>query len=70
MSSRYGKTKTQRRCKLNKFGKKSKALRENKGTTASFPLEGPIPALRYGRPVDPASIVINPQLLKASAATR
>jgi len=65
MSSRYGKTKVQRRCKAKKFGKKSKATRENKGTTASFPLEGAIPALRYGRPVDPASIVVPASLLSS-----
>jgi len=58
MSSRYGKTKTQRLCKAKKFGKRSKVARENKGTTASFPLEGALPSLRYARPVDPASIVV------------
>jgi hypothetical protein len=67
MSSRYMKTKVQRRCKLNKFGKKSKASRENNGTTASFPVEGPIPALRYGRPVDAASIIVPAKLLAAAA---
>ena len=64
MSSRYMKTKVQRNCKLRKFGNTSKRARENKGTTASFPLEGPIPALRYGMPVDPNSIVVPAQLLK------
>lgn len=58
MSSRLGKTKTQRDCKARKFGARSKAHKENKGTTASFPLTGPIPSLRFGRPVDPASIVV------------
>jgi hypothetical protein len=65
MSSRRGKTEKLRNAKLRKFGAKSKKSRENNGTTASFPLEGPIPALRYGRPVDPASIVVPTELLKA-----
>lgn len=63
MSSRYMKTKVQRRCKLKKFGKTSKTQRENHGTTASFPLEGPLPSLRYGRPIDAASIIIPAALL-------
>lgn len=58
MSSRYGKTKTQRNCKVRKFGAKNKRVRQNVGTTASFPLEGPIPSLRYGMPVDAASIIV------------
>jgi hypothetical protein len=65
MSSRLGKTKTQRDAKSRKFGKKSKTSRESKGTTASFPLEGALPSLRYGRPVDPSSIVVPSELLKS-----
>ena len=64
MSSRYMKTKVQRNCKARKFGATSKKEKENRGTTASFPLEGPIPALRYGRPVDAKSIIVPAELLK------
>ena len=58
------KTKVQRNCKLRKFGATSKKEKEKKGTTASFPLEGPLPALRFGRLVDPASILVPADLLK------
>jgi hypothetical protein len=57
------KTKVMRQAKLRNFGVNSKRERENKGTTASFPLEGPIPSLRYGRPVDAAKIVVPASLL-------
>jgi hypothetical protein len=65
MASRLGKTKKMRNAKLRKFGANSKRERQNKGTTASFPLEGPIPALRFGRPVAAESIVVPADLLKA-----
>ncbi len=58
MSSRLGKTKTQRDCKTRKFGNKTKRRREIHGTTASFPLSGPIPSLRFGVPVDAKEILV------------
>jgi hypothetical protein len=58
MSSRLGKTKTQRDCKTRKFGNKSKRRKENHGTTASFPLSGPIPSLRFGVPVNANEISV------------
>jgi hypothetical protein len=64
MASRLGKTKKMRNAKLRKFGAASKRERQNKGTTASFPLEGPVPALRFGRPVPPESILVPTELLK------
>ena len=57
------KTRIKRNHKRKKLGAKGKALRENQGTTASFPLEGPIPSLRYGRPVDAESIEVPEKLL-------
>lgn len=54
-----------RQAKARKHGRNSKKEREIQGTTTSFPAEGPIPALRYGRPVDPASILVPEKLLKA-----
>ena len=64
MSSRYGKTKTLRYAKARKFGARTKIARENKGTTARFPLTGPIPALCRGVVVKPESIVVPAELLK------
>ncbi len=58
------KTMIKRNHKAKKMGAKSKHRRENKGTTAQFPLEGDIPALRFGQIVDAASIVVPEQLLK------
>lgn len=57
------KTLIKRHHKAKKMGATSKHKRENKGTTAHFPLEGDIPALRYGQKVDPASILVPAQLL-------
>lgn len=51
-------TRIRRRNKTRRAARRTKNLRETNGTTASFPLTGPIPALRYGVPCDPASIVI------------
>jgi hypothetical protein len=59
MSSRLGKTKTQRDCKTRKFGNKSKRRKENHGTTASFPLTGPIPSLRFGVPISASEIIVS-----------
>lgn len=58
------KTRIRRAHKRKKLGAKGKALRENKGTTASFPLEGPIPSLRFGRHVEADSINVPEHLLK------
>jgi hypothetical protein len=49
--------------KEKKLGASGKRARENKGTTASLPLEGALPSLRYGRPVKAESIV-TPDSLK------
>jgi len=58
------KTLIKRNHKAKKLGATAKNKRENKGTTAQFPLEGDIPALRYGMKVDPASILVPQELLK------
>lgn len=58
------KTKIRRALKRKKLGARSKALRNNQGTTASFPLEGPLPSLRFGRPVEADSIAVPEHLLK------
>jgi hypothetical protein len=57
-------TRIKRHHKSKKLGAKNKRLRENKGTTASFPLEGPIPSLRFGRPIDAEKIIVPADLLK------
>jgi hypothetical protein len=57
-------TKIKRGHKRKKSGAHGKHLRENHGTTASFPAEGPIPSLRYGRPIDPDKIKVPADLLK------
>lgn len=57
-------TTIQRHHKAKKLGAKGKRLRENKGTTASFPLEGPIPSLRFGRAIDADKIIVPAELLK------
>ena len=57
-------TKIKRHHKSKKSGTHGKRLRENQGTTASFPLEGPLPALRYGRPIDAEKIIVPADLLK------
>jgi hypothetical protein len=57
------KTMIKRRHKAKKMGATSKNKRENKGTTARFPLEGELPALRRGMKVDAASIVVPQELL-------
>jgi len=57
-------TKIKRRHKAKKLGAKGKHLRENQGTTASFPPEGPIPSLRFGRPIDAEKIIVPADLLK------
>jgi hypothetical protein len=59
------KTMIKRNHKAVKMGATSKRKRENKGTTAQFPLEGDLPALRYGMKVDPASIIVPAELLSA-----
>ncbi|NCN40045.1 hypothetical protein GW916_02220 [bacterium] len=58
------KTEIRRTHKRKKLGAKGKRLRENQGTTASFPLEGPVPALRFGRPCEADSILVPETLLK------
>lgn len=63
MPARLAKTKKHRNLKEKKLGAKGKRRRENSGTTASIPNEGPLPALRFGRPVKPESIV-TPDSLK------
>lgn len=63
MPARLAKTKKHRHMKEKKLGASGKRARENKGTTASFPLEGALPSLRYGRPVKAESIV-TPDSLK------
>jgi hypothetical protein len=64
MPARLAKTKKRRNLIRRKLGATSKHKRENLGTTPSFPLEGPLPALRYGFKVDPASIEVPAKLLK------
>jgi len=64
MPTELKKTTIRRGHKRKKMGQHGKALRENHGTTASFPLEGPIPSLRYGRPIDAAEIKVPAELLK------
>lgn len=56
MPARLAKTKKHRALKTKKLGAKSKSSRENKGTTPSFPLSGPVPSLRRGRPVAASDI--------------
>ncbi len=57
------KTTIRRAHKRKKMGARAKHLRENRGTTASFPLEGPIPSLRFGCPVAAESISVPEKLL-------
>jgi len=54
--------------KRKKLGAKTKAKRENHGTTASFPLTGAIPSLKAGRPVKASSIIVPARV--PSAASR
>ena len=56
MSLGWTKTQRHRKIKRKTLGGKAKRNRDNKGTTASIPLEGPLPALRYGQKVKPESI--------------
>lgn len=45
--------------KKKKYGKKSKAARNNKGSTISIPVEGPITPSRFGLAIKAEKIVIN-----------
>lgn len=58
MPQRLKKTKAHRDLKKAKLGATNKRIKENKGTTASFPLEGPIPSLRAGRKIAPEKILV------------
>lgn len=58
MPQRLKKTKAHRDLKKAKLGANNKRIKENKGTTASFPLEGPIPSLRAGRKIAADKIVV------------
>jgi hypothetical protein len=60
MPQRLKKTRTHRALKAKKLGAKTKHFKENKGTTAAFPLTGAIPSLRGGRPVEPSTIIVPP----------
>lgn len=57
MPTERKKSEIHRAIKRKKIGAKGKATRENKGTTASLPLTGDFPSLKYGRPVKADSIV-------------
>ncbi len=63
MPARLAKTKKHRNLKTKKLGAKSKRARENRGTTPVIPQDGPLPSLRYGKPVKPETIV-TPDSLK------
>lgn len=56
MPQRRAITLKHRALKTKKLGAKSKSARENKGTTAAFPLSGPIPSVHRGLNVDAACI--------------
>jgi len=58
MSLGWTKTQRHRKLKRKKSGAKDKRKRDSKGTTALIPLEGPLPAIRYGVEVKPESIEI------------
>ncbi len=66
MPTELKRSRIKRAAKAKKMGARAKHRRENKGTTASFPLEGDLPALRFGVPVDPATIVVPADLLKSA----
>ena len=63
MPTELKKTRIRRAHKRKKLGAKGKHLRENQGTTASFPLEGPLPSLRFGRPIEADKILVPEALL-------
>lgn len=67
MPARLAKTKKHRQKKAAKLGNSSKRARENKGTTASFPLTGALPSLRYGVAVKADDIVVATAKLKKPA---
>ena len=56
MPQRRAITLKHRALKTKKLGAKSKSARENKGTTAAFPLSGPIPSVKRGLKVEAATI--------------
>lgn len=64
MPRELARTRIRRRNKARKHGLKNKNKREVQGTTMSFPLEGPIPSLRYGRPINADLILVPADLLK------
>jgi ribosomal protein L25 (general stress protein Ctc) len=68
MPARLAKTKKHRAKKTKKLGASSKSARENHGTTARFPLTGPIPAVRYGRVVKPETITVKAKTAAKAAA--
>ncbi|HVJ65607.1 MAG TPA: hypothetical protein VM901_10160 [Bdellovibrionota bacterium] len=58
MPQRLKKTKAHRDLKKAKLGARNKRIKENQGTTASFPLEGAIPSLRAGRKIAAEKIIV------------
>lgn len=58
MPTELKKTKTQRAQKKAKLGARNKRVKENQGTTASFPMQGAIPTLKAGRKVAADKIVV------------
>jgi len=58
MSQNMKKTRSNRAAKAAKAGRKNKRRKENRGTTASFPLEGKIPSLRAGQAIAPEKILV------------
>lgn len=59
MSLGWNKTQCHRKKKRRRIGAKAKRSRDNHGTTASVPLTGPMPSLRYGRIVAARSICVD-----------
>ena len=51
-------TKIRRAAKLRKSGRRTRRALENKGSTDSFPLTGPLPAMRYGKIVKDDKIIV------------
>jgi hypothetical protein len=52
-------TRLKRKRKKKNAGGPSKRERDNKGSTVSFPLEGPIPSSRFGRAIKAEKIVLH-----------